>query len=483
MRIARLTLAFLAFLTFVCIFELQGAKLFTPIGNLRGPHGKSGVRLEPAQSLLVPVNGHDPFVGRFEPEWSHEEWKPAFLQGGHATQSLVSHNQEGQPLTIAALAVSGGLSATAFAAYLKMKKAAPNEATGTTKRGKAFKKKQKSEIPMGEVVVPMVKNRDPASDAVRAYLLNIAQYPLLAREEESELAQAIEEREIAKERLESEDLDEETQAVLQKVIERGDEAQRTFYMCNLRLVVWAAKKFQVPQNLSFMDLVQNGNLGLIKAIERWDWRKGIRFSSYGIWWIRQSISRSLGEGQTIRHPEHIRLAIRKLHNVTRDFVAEHGRPPRQEELETKLGMSADQVLNLMRAKAPTVSLDVPLKKAESNSKTLLDTVDTTNAMQPDDYVSHTQLCEQVADMVGMLQPREAYVITCRFGLDGKGTRSLQVIGENLGVTRERVRQIQNSALNRLRLCHNHVLQDHMDQYLEVEHVIDSLEGQMQKRHH
>ncbi|MDI7246587.1 MAG: RNA polymerase sigma factor RpoD [Bacillota bacterium] len=259
-------------------------------------------------------------------------------------------------------------------------------------------------------------------DPVRMYLKEIGRVPLLTAEEEIELA---------------------------KRIERGDEqAKRRLAEANLRLVVSIAKRY-VGRGMLFLDLIQEGNLGLLKAVEKFDYRKGYKFSTYATWWIRQAITRAIADqARTIRIPVHMVETINKLVRVQRQLVQEYGREPTIEETAKAMDMSEDKVREIMKVAQEPVSLETPIGEEEDSH--LGDFIEDEDVLAPADAVSFHLLKEQLEDVLDTLTPREEKVLRLRFGLDDGRSRTLEEVGQVFGVTRERIRQIEAKALRKLR---------------------------------
>ncbi|MFM1651492.1 RNA polymerase sigma factor RpoD [Brevibacillus sp. B_LB10_24] len=267
-------------------------------------------------------------------------------------------------------------------------------------------------------VPPGIKINDP----VRMYLKEIGRVPLLSAEEEIKLANRI---------------------------EQGDEeAKRRLAEANLRLVVSIAKRY-VGRGMLFLDLIQEGNMGLIKAVEKFDYRKGFKFSTYATWWIRQAITRAIADqARTIRIPVHMVETINKLIRVSRQLLQELGREPLPEEIAEKMDLTPEKVREIMKIAQEPVSLETPI--GEEDDSHLGDFIEDQEALAPSDAAAYELLKEQLEDVLDTLTDREENVLRLRFGLDDGRTRTLEEVGKVFGVTRERIRQIEAKALRKLR---------------------------------
>ncbi|GAX91503.1 RNA polymerase sigma factor RpoD [Effusibacillus lacus] len=275
------------------------------------------------------------------------------------------------------------------------------------------------EFDLGDLTVPPgIKINDP----VRMYLKEIGRVPLLSADEEIELA---------------------------KRIEKGDEeAKRRLAEANLRLVVSIAKRY-VGRGMLFLDLIQEGNMGLIKAVEKFDYRKGYKFSTYATWWIRQAITRAIADqARTIRIPVHMVETINKLIRISRQLLQELGREPTPEEIAIEMEMSPEKVREIMKIAQEPVSLETPI--GEEDDSHLGDFIEDQDALAPADAAAYELLKEQLEDVLDTLTEREENVLRLRFGLDDGRTRTLEEVGKVFGVTRERIRQIEAKALRKLR---------------------------------
>lgn len=297
-------------------------------------------------------------------------------------------------------------------------------------------------------------------DPVRMYLKEIGKVPLLSAEEEIELAKNMEAGAVAKEKIailksreenateeELEEIKEEIKN-LQKDLDAGDEAKKRLAEANLRLVVSIAKRY-VGRGMLFLDLIQEGNLGLIKAVEKFDYRKGYKFSTYATWWIRQAITRAIADqARTIRIPVHMVETINKLIRVSRQLLQELGREPSPEEIAAEMNMPVERVREILKISQEPVSLETPIGEEEDSH--LGDFIQDDNVPVPADAAAFTLLKEQLEEVLGTLTEREQKVLTLRFGLEDGRARTLEEVGKEFNVTRERIRQIEAKALRKLR---------------------------------
>ncbi len=275
-------------------------------------------------------------------------------------------------------------------------------------------------------------------DPVRMYLKEIGKVPLLTAEEEIELSKQMEEGG-----------------------EVGKQAQKRLAEANLRLVVSIAKRY-VGRGMLFLDLIQEGNLGLIKAVEKYDYRKGFKFSTYATWWIRQAITRAIADqARTIRIPVHMVETINKLIRVSRQLLQELGREPTPEEIAKEMNMSVDRVREILKISQEPVSLETPIGEEEDSH--LGDFIQDDNVPVPADAAAFTLLKEQLDEVLGTLTEREQKVLRLRFGLDDGRARTLEEVGKEFNVTRERIRQIEAKALRKLRHpSRSRKLKDYLD---------------------
>ena len=287
-------------------------------------------------------------------------------------------------------------------------------------------------------------------DHVKMYLKEIGKVNLLTPEEELSLAKRMADGETAKEQLEEigEDIDEDTKKQIDLLIADGEKAKKSLAEANLRLVVSIAKRY-VGRGMLFLDLIQEGNLGLIKAVDKFDYTKGYKFSTYATWWIRQAITRAIADqARTIRIPGHMVETINKLVRVSRQLVQELGREPTPEELAKELNMPVDKVREISKISQEPVSLETPIGEEEDSH--LGDFIPDEDAPAPSEAASFVLLKEQLGAVLETLSEREAKVLRLRFGLDDGRARTLEEVGKEFDVTRERIRQIEAKALRKLR---------------------------------
>lgn len=297
-------------------------------------------------------------------------------------------------------------------------------------------------------------------DPVRMYLKEIGKVPLLSADEEIELAQNMEDGAVATEKInvlkgrldgaseeEKAEIKEEIKT-LQRDVDKGADAKKRLAEANLRLVVSIAKRF-VGRGMLFLDLIQEGNLGLIKAVEKFDYKKGYKFSTYATWWIRQAITRAIADqARTIRIPVHMVETINKLIRVSRQLLQELGREPSPEEIAKEMNMPVERVREILKISQEPVSLETPIGEEEDSH--LGDFIKDDNVPVPADAAAFTLLKEQLEEVLGTLTEREQKVLTLRFGLEDGRARTLEEVGKEFNVTRERIRQIEAKALRKLR---------------------------------
>ena len=287
------------------------------------------------------------------------------------------------------------------------------------------------DVDMNEIASEDISEIDPKlaaaegiaiDDPVRMYLKEIGRVPLLSGEEEQDIAQ--------------------------RMADGDEEAKKQLAEANLRLVVSVAKRY-VGRGMQFLDLIQEGNLGLIKAVDKFDYRKGFKFSTYATWWIRQAITRAIADqARTIRIPVHMVETINKLVRVNRQLLQELGREPRNDEIAKAMGISEDKVREIIKIAQEPVSLETPIGEEEDSH--LGDLIPDDDAPAPDSMATYAMLKKQLNEVLSTLTPREEKVLRLRFGLDDGKTRTLEDVGKEFNVTRERIRQIEAKALRKLR---------------------------------
>ena len=322
-----------------------------------------------------------------------------------------------------------------------------------------------------DLSIPDTVNID---DPVRMYLKEIGKVPLLSAEQEIDLAQAMEYGALAEKVLAAQDreslsltreekefLEGKTDEELKELIEEGDAAKKRLAEANLRLVVSIAKRY-VGRGMLFLDLIQEGNLGLIKAVEKFDYRKGFKFSTYATWWIRQAITRAIADqARTIRIPVHMVETINKLVRISRQLLQELGREPTPEEIAERMDIPVERVREIIKISQEPVSLETPIGEEEDSH--LGDFIQDDNVPVPADAAAFTLLKEQLSEVLGTLTEREQKVLRLRFGLDDGRARTLEEVGKEFSVTRERIRQIEAKALRKLRHpSRSRKLKDYLD---------------------
>ncbi|MEO7020046.1 MAG: RNA polymerase sigma factor RpoD [Ktedonobacteraceae bacterium] len=302
----------------------------------------------------------------------------------------------------------------------------------------------------GIVVTDLESSLD---DPVRMYLREIGRVPLLSAEEEVRLAQRME-------RGRAELLKPPTSRNY-RIAEDGEEAQRRLTEANLRLVVSVAKKY-IGRGMSLLDLIQEGNIGLIRAVEKFDYTKGYKFSTYATWWIRQAITRAIADqARTIRIPVHMVETINRLIRISRRLLQDLGREPTSEEIALQMEITPEKVREIIKVSQEPVSLETPIGEEEDSH--LGDFIEDHTALAPADAASHQLLKEQVEDVLDSLTERERKVLQLRFGLDDGRSRTLEEVGKEFHVTRERIRQIEAKALRKLRHpSRSRKLKDYLD---------------------
>jgi RNA polymerase primary sigma factor len=293
------------------------------------------------------------------------------------------------------------------------------------------------------------------SDPVRMYLREIGQVPLLVASEEVDLAKRIEAGVQAEERLadlnasgEIDSLEPVEKAQLRRTVRDGERAKQELTQANLRLVVSIAKRY-LGRGMQILDLIQEGNLGLMRAVEKFDYTKGFKFSTYATWWIRQAITRAIADqARTIRIPVHMVESINKVHRIQRQLMVELEREPTIEELADKTELTPQRVREILRISQDPLSLDSPV--GDEDDSHLADFIEDQHAVMPADVATANSLSEQIMSALDELSDREKEVVRLRFGLDGDQPQTLEEVGRQFGVTRERIRQIESKTLAKLR---------------------------------
>ena len=316
-----------------------------------------------------------------------------------------------------------------------------------------------AEVEEEELVDPnTLVNNFSIDDPVRMYLKEIGKVPLLTPNEEVALAQAMAAGNEAQEKLadldarreagETVDIPEEEMKQLKADLKAGESAKQKLAEANLRLVVSIAKRY-VGRGMLFLDLIQEGNLGLIKAVEKFDYTKGYKFSTYATWWIRQAITRAIADqARTIRIPVHMVETINKVIRVSRQLLQELGHDPTPNEIAAEMNMPVEKVREILKIAQEPVSLETPIGEEEDSH--LGDFIPDEGASEPSEAASFTLLKEQLMDVLSTLTPREEKVLKLRFGIEDGRTRTLEEVGKEFNVTRERIRQIEAKALRKLR---------------------------------
>ena len=310
---------------------------------------------------------------------------------------------------------------------------------------------QTTTVDIGEIhFVEKISDQEKiiADDTVSLYLNEMDRVPLLTRQEEISLAKKMEAGRAAREKMLDFTGSNAEMAALQKQVTEGRYAREHLVKANIRLVVNIAKKYR-RYSSSFLDLIQAGNVGLIRAVDKFDYTKGNRFSTYATWWIRRSVLRHLNQKErNIRLPNYLSTKIRKIHKVRKELTIKHSRTPTMDEVGKVLDISGEEVQRLLEYSQHTISLDEPV--GEDGDTYLQNYIENKNAPNPFSEVRQNLLSEDVLDALNVLTEREAQILTLRFGLGGSRQHTLKELGEIFGITRERIRQIQKGALKKLR---------------------------------
>jgi RNA polymerase primary sigma factor len=325
--------------------------------------------------------------------------------------------------------------------------------------------------PNGQAALRRTTERAASSDEApptnaAIYFRDISATTLLTAEEEIELAQLIEDGEEGRRQLKlAEEASEEERDRRESSIARGERARGRLTEANLRLVVSVARKY-LNRGLPMLDLIQEGNIGLARAVEKYDWRKGYRFSTYAYWWIRQGMTRALSEqSRPIRVPTHMVAAIGDVYKAARDLQQELGREPRVQEIAERLDLSAERVMEIQASSRQPISLETPLGN-EDAAGTLGDLIADRSVRSPHEAAAHSMLRRHMDDALQVLSPRERQVLRMRYGLSGGREHTLGEIADQLGVTSERIRQIEAAALSKLRQPKlKHKLREYLDEYV------------------
>ena len=369
----------------------------------------------------------------------------------------IEENAAGEPAAVESVAVVPGAAEAAPAA--RKGKGRPETASGeeVEESGFVLRDDDEEDAPAQQVVTA-----GATADPVKDYLKQIGKVALLNAEQEVELAKRIEAGLFAEEKLNSgEELDPKLRRELWWIAQDGKNAKNHLLEANLRLVVSLAKRY-TGRGMLFLDLIQEGNLGLIRAVEKFDYTKGFKFSTYATWWIRQAITRAMADqARTIRIPVHMVEVINKLARVQRQMLQDLGREPTPEELAKELDMTPEKVVEVQKYGREPISLHTPL--GEDGDSEFGDLIEDSEAVVPADAVSFTLLQEQLHSVLDTLSEREAGVVSMRFGLSDGQPKTLDEIGKVYGVTRERIRQIESKTMSKLRHpSRSQVLRDYLD---------------------
>lgn len=305
-----------------------------------------------------------------------------------------------------------------------------------------------NEIEVDKALLDDLGSETAADDSVKIYLKQIGQVALLTSDEETKLAVQMGDAAQAKQKLDEGNLTEEEKLGYQKVYALGMRARQRLIEANLRLVVSIAKKY-VNKGMQFLDLIQEGNMGLMKAVEKFDYTKGFKFSTYATWWIKQSITRAIADqARTIRIPVHMVETINKAGRISRQLLQELGREPTPEEIAEKMGVPVEKINEIQKISQDPVSLEKPIGEEEDSK--MIDFIEDNDTPSPSALSEATMLSDKLNEVLATLTPRENEVIRRRYGLDDGKPKTLEEVGREFNVTRERIRQIEAKALRKLR---------------------------------
>ncbi len=305
-----------------------------------------------------------------------------------------------------------------------------------------------NEIEVDKALLDDLGSETAADDSVKIYLKQIGQVALLTSDEETRLAVQMGDAAQAKQKLDEGNLTEDEKIGYQKVYALGMRARQRLIEANLRLVVSIAKKY-VNKGMQFLDLIQEGNMGLMKAVEKFDYTKGFKFSTYATWWIKQSITRAIADqARTIRIPVHMVETINKAGRISRQLLQELGREPTPEEIAEKMGVPVEKINEIQKISQDPVSLEKPIGEEEDSK--MIDFIEDNDTPSPSALSEATMLSDKLNEVLATLTPRENEVIRRRYGLDDGKPKTLEEVGREFNVTRERIRQIEAKALRKLR---------------------------------
>jgi RNA polymerase primary sigma factor len=297
-------------------------------------------------------------------------------------------------------------------------------------------------------LIEVQDDEDQSDTPIAVYLRDIRRFPLLTAEQEVQLAKDLESGELARESLREETFKDGEMVVLEGAFHRGEAARRRLTESNLRLVVSVARKY-MGRGLPLLDLIQEGNIGLGRAVEKYDYTKGYRFSTYAYWWIRQAVTRAIADqARTVRVPVHMIELIGDVYKAARDLQQDMGREPDPDEIAEHMGTTGERVRQILRAARQPISLETPV--GEEEESTIADFVVDRQAVSPEESADRAGLCDSIEEVLGELSPREQLVLKMRFGIGSDREATLGEVGIELGVSRERARQIEAEALAKLR---------------------------------